>query len=665
MVSPREFGAFARSALRTYGVKGIARRIFYEVKLRTGRLVRLSGSNGNDSTNLRLYIDHTNIEMWHRSNTEFRDIARNTADEILSGEMSIYGGKTFHSGWPPDWNRHPSTDQEIPLQHWSKLSHAGSIGDVKDVWEIGRFCWAERLIRASGSDANDRYCEAFSVAITSFLRESPIDMGIQWMSGQEIAIRGISLLFSWSMLSQEQQTEELRRKVEQIVVPSAYRVASTLGYAASQRNNHYIVEASFLWSAAAACRGIEGGDRLLRHASDALMEAVLDQFAADGSYAQYSFTYQRLALHSLLFVDRVSTLTGLQPPLTFQPLFARCCKFLEGIMDVQTGQMPNLGSNDGSLLFQLTDLPIHDFRPFLVHLALAAEIETHVSHGQWDEEAAWFGYNVNDLRPTEQMTAAPTSASFHVLRGDRSKALLRAGSLRHRLGHADQLNLDLWIDGVNVARDPGTFRYTAPQPWSNSLANDDVHNLARPEGAVMARRRGRFFWLDWPEAFVLVDERHEGADLIVAEVSYLGYRCQSRRLVARSQNCFTVIDRVIPIHGAVRWNLPCDSNYRQTERGVDVSGEKWWLIVSGAPGGGSLLTPQSYDPTSGWESSTYGELSPVTAVQVRTDNRGQVLSIFGPTDAEPPDDHGIQILRAVLENPSTTNVQTALNLLAL
>src|SRR5690606_7716177 len=97
------------------------------------------------------------------------------------------------------------------------------------------------------------------------------------------------------------------------------RVQLTLRYALSQRNNHAISEAGFLWGASALLRGLPRAERLRRRAERALNEAIRDQFLPDGSYAQHSPTYQRLALHVLLWCLRVSDATGVSLPTEVRP----------------------------------------------------------------------------------------------------------------------------------------------------------------------------------------------------------------------------------------------------------------------------------------------------------------------------------------------------------
>ena len=87
------------------------------------------------------------------------------------------------------------------------------------------------------------------------------------------------------------------------------------------------------------------------------------------------------------------------------------------------------------------------------------------------------------------------------LYGKKSWAYLRTAQFTSRPSHADQLHLDLWWRGLNIARDAGTYLYNAPAPWDNSLTTTLVHNTVTINGRDQMTRAGRFLYLDWVNAY--------------------------------------------------------------------------------------------------------------------------------------------------------------------
>ena len=92
-----------------------------------------------------------------------------------------------------------------PLQHWTAyekdpslyLPLFGEIPDVKFLWEPARFSWVFTLGRAYHLTREERYAEAFWKFSEPFMEGNPPNMGPNWVSAQEVALR--LLAFCWSL----------------------------------------------------------------------------------------------------------------------------------------------------------------------------------------------------------------------------------------------------------------------------------------------------------------------------------------------------------------------------------------------------------------------------------------------------------------------------------
>ena len=69
-------------------------------------------------------------------------------------------------------------------------------GDVKWVWEAGRFGWAFTLGRAYRLCADERYPQAFWDYTEAFWQANPPYRGPHWLSAQEAALRLMALVFA-------------------------------------------------------------------------------------------------------------------------------------------------------------------------------------------------------------------------------------------------------------------------------------------------------------------------------------------------------------------------------------------------------------------------------------------------------------------------------------
>jgi Heparinase II/III-like protein len=98
--------------------------------------------------------------------------------------------------------------------------------------------------------------------------------------------------------------------------------------------------------------------------------------------------------------------------------------------------------------------------------------------------------------PDERKPFSAHDAGLYAVNGRQSHAVIRCVQFHSRPAHADQLHLDLWWRGENVACDAGSYLYSGDPPWENSLAHAGIHNTVTVDGADPMRQSGRFAWTD-------------------------------------------------------------------------------------------------------------------------------------------------------------------------
>ena len=165
------------------------------------------------------------------------------ADEILDGKVRLFGAEAR----PLDLNPRGR------LKHWTSYhKHMPNGEDIKPIWELGRFGWATVLTRAYWLSGDERYAEGFWQLTERFFAANPVNMGPQWSSGQEVALRLIALGFCTSLVADSiHSTEERKASLAASLAAHAERIPPTLLYARAQNNNHLLSEALGLYTAAA------------------------------------------------------------------------------------------------------------------------------------------------------------------------------------------------------------------------------------------------------------------------------------------------------------------------------------------------------------------------------------------------------------------------------
>jgi hypothetical protein len=226
------------------------------------------------------------------------------------------------------------------------------------------------------------------------------------------------------------------------------------------------------------------------------------QFFPDGGYIQHSHNYHRLALQLYLWVMRLAELDGRPFPEEMYRCVDRSVRLLTRMVDPGTGSAPNFGHNDGALFLPLTVCDYGDYRPLLQSLSLWRRKEKPYPDGPWNEDAVWMlgpdAFRGKGRMPAPRKTApaalaAPASGLF-VLEGKESRAVIRCARFHERPAHADQMHVDLWWRGENIAADAGSYLYSGGSPWRNSLAQAGIHNTVTVDGRDQMQRHGRFLW---------------------------------------------------------------------------------------------------------------------------------------------------------------------------
>ena len=348
----------ATKIIRDLGLPKLLQFAAYQMGLRSGAIHRATPhqrSDYADPPSLPPYMAFPKITP-----SELQEILLE-ADEIRHGKVRLFGG-------PP-----------IPLeldagasdQHWTMLVRQKTETDIKLIWEPGRFGWGITLARAYAFNGNPAYAQDFWEKCHYFLEEHPPNLGRQWESAQEVAIRLLALIFCDRVFANTPVTDKKdRQRLWQAIAEHAQRIPPTLAYARAQNNNHLLSEAAGLFAAGCYLTDHSRAKEWQQTGWRWLNWGFQNQISPSGTYIQHSVNYHRLMLQIALFIDHLRRESGWAPwpPMTLEKLGA-ATRWLWALTDPITGRTPNLGANDSAYILPLTCLPQEDYRP-VVDLSL-------------------------------------------------------------------------------------------------------------------------------------------------------------------------------------------------------------------------------------------------------------------------------------------------------
>jgi len=609
-----------RVALESYGAKALGLRAQYEMRRRLG-LYQAAPREPHVSdvpSNVRSPFD---VDLDRIRGALDQGVAVERADRVAAGMHQAYRNEwRSRPTTGAEWNAHPLLGTAYPSEPWWELrrflSLDASRGDVKDAWEPARFTWAFDLVLGYAATRDERYAESFWTGVESFIDANPPFRGIQWSCGQETSIRALSCLWAErAFATARASTSEHRAMLVDLLAWSGERVSDAIEYAISQRNNHGISEAVGLVALGARLSGMHpDADRWLRDGARWLDALVLDQFAEDGWYVQHSLTYLRMALDQCVVGERA--LRSARDRGLSDAAIARlraATALLVELHDAATGDVPNHGANDGSLVLPISMSGYRDFRPSITAAAATFDVALPESFQTSGEALAWLGVDRVARRPDPPPTRLVAGSSGWVsARRGRVRVFIRAGEYQSNPSQIDPAHVDVWIDDEPLAADAGTFRYTAPAPWANGLSTISVHNTLDIPSMPAARKGARFLWLERPSATVVRTD--ESAEATTVEIRN---RTWESRGVTHARRCvltddtvdvFDDIESKDTLEVRVHWLVPVDDPVPSIES---------------SNGGKTMVVRASETSVEGWRSLHYAERREATSVTFATTVSGR------------------------------------------
>lgn len=426
-------------------------------------------------------------------------------DELRKKVLMTKEGKFlyFHKTWYSfvDWHTNPLNGYRYASNlHWSKVSDMDpQAGDIKFVWEASRFCFLYDLIRYDFHCKEDQSTWVFE-KIENWIDGNPVNCGPNWKCGQEITLRVLNWTFA---LEYYRQSETLNERLFAKIINSIYRqvehVAKNINFSRTVvRNNHALTETLGLYLVGLIYPFFPKSDQWKRKGKQWFEEEIQYQIYEDGTYLQFSMNYHRVVVQLLSWYIRLSELNNEPINETVLERSRSSLRFLKVCQDDKTGYLPNYGNNDGALFFPLSSCHYRDFRPQMEALARLVDIDLEYGIGPWGEECAWLGVKKKSMVKTgSKFTHIYGNGGCFILKESDTITFLRCGSYQHRPFQADNLHLDLWVNGENIMRDAGSFSYNTTPNESRYFTGTASHNTIRLGAHDQMKKERRFVWSHW------------------------------------------------------------------------------------------------------------------------------------------------------------------------
>lgn len=439
--------------------------------------------------------------------TKDKDEILNTADKAIKGKIKMFENWYADYGNPINWHYNPVSKEYSPKnEHWIDIEELGDdFGDVKYIWEVSRFSQTFYFIRAYTLTNDEKYVKAFWKQVETWMDNNPAEMGVNWKCGQEITFRTIAWIFGlYSFKDSKHSTDERIIKLFKYIYYNVRHVEKNFEFALKAvKNNHAVSEAAGMFTAGVLFPFFKDAERWRKKGKRYLEELVDRQIYADGTYKQYSTNYNRLVLEVYSFALRLAELNDIEFKEETKNKLLKSVNYLYQIQDNTTGRVPNFGSNDGALLFSLSNSDYLDYKPQLNLLYYILTKKKLYKIGKHEEELFWF-YDINvlnsEVSKINKKSMEFNIGGYYLLRNKDSHAMIRCGDFQDRPAHSDLLHLDLWWKGNNILTDAGTYSYNPEEKFQNYFIQTSSHNTVTVNNKNQMKKGPRFLWFDWTKS---------------------------------------------------------------------------------------------------------------------------------------------------------------------
>ncbi len=576
--------------IQNMGFRYVAYRTRHEVEKQTGLLKRRFPPNP-------VYQEFISLQDWKNLPVQFPQLIpetpvsesdlsslQNRVEAFKKGRLTFFSSEEYEV---KDWLTNPLTGYRYDVtKHWTEIADfSPEAGDIKYVWEKSRFTFLYDLIRFDVHFQEDQSEVVFN-EIDSWIAENPVNCGPNWRCSQEISLRVLNWTFALHYYKNSPTLTAGRfAGIISSICQQIQHVAAHIPFSRrAVRNNHALTETLTLYLVGLLYPFFPESSRWKKEGKRWFEQEIAYQIYEDGTFLQFSMNYHRVAVQLLTQAIQLAHLNGERWDEIVYDRARKSLNFLRTCQDQTTGWLPNYGNNDGALFFPLSESHFRDFRPQLNALAEALSTSPTASTQVADFPDGTYTFD---------------QGGYYVLRDADTVTFIRCGRYKDRPFQADNLHLDIWVEGKNILRDAGSYLYNTEARWTRYFAGTASHNTIMLGDYDQMRKGPRFIWYDWIKqsraGWINSDENE-----FVFEGQFTGFRQAGKNIVHRR--------RVTKGAGELSWfvedwleNAPPELPMHQIWHPGDGFSEKYLLKTFDAENN-EILPSQ----TEGWYSENYG-----------------------------------------------------------
>lgn len=466
---------------------------------------------------------------------------------VLNRSIPLLGGYDYET-FRKHWNAGFQTEKhwEDTFSYDLSYKQRDEIGDARTNWELNRHFQFAMLAKDYYASGEKAFLDEFVDLFTDWNEKNPFLHGISWTSVMEVAIRASNWCYAYCFLTKAQNVPQdiLRQLQTGIINMTDYVVQHYSRY--SSANNHLIVEAYTIGQT-----GILTGYQPWTDLAISLLTRELPlQNYSDGINKELSLHYQSFYMEAMGLMMRLMVKNHIPVPQNWEPMLMKMSEYLANCMG-QRGEAVEFGDNDEGKILDLCGGYDH-YRYVLGMMSLLLPMR-YIETENYCENLCWL-FTDHDRAQKKEKFAADRSVCYPeggntILRCRDGRILigidhaeLGFGNIAAH-GHADVLSFQMFVDGVPVFVDPGTYIYHCDLENRNAFRKTENHNTVCVDAKDQSEMLGTFLWGKRAQCRLLAHEI--GPERCVIEAEHDGYApVIHKRRFELEGHALTIVDTV-------------------------------------------------------------------------------------------------------------------------
>lgn len=417
--------------------------------------------------------------------------------------FGVYSYEQYKKKWNAGFQTNNSWPQE-PCTYSIPTSHRVDIGDIRTNWELNRHFQFSALAKNYYLTGDCQHLDELKNLFNHWNDHNLFLHGVEWTSAMELAIRVNSWVYTYAFLKKafekyQKKDQELLCRINQgVLVMTNYIIHHRARF--SSANNHLIVEMYAVGLVGIIC-SYNPWEKL---AIKILTEELPRQNYCDGVNKEMSLHYQSFIMEAYGLLLLLMEKNHIDRPVVWSKYLVPMSEFLADSCG-SFGETVVFGDNDEGKLLDLLGQPMNHYRYVLDLMSCLLE-KRYSNLEQCHENLFWIIPDkvIHTSRKKEhyypKLICCYKEGGYTFLRSKDKRILigmdhaeLGYGPIAAH-GHADALSFQMFMDGIPIFVDPGTYNYHVTPGDRDRFRSSACHNTLTVNGENQAEMLGPFLW---------------------------------------------------------------------------------------------------------------------------------------------------------------------------